>query len=90
MRAASQTMEAATSAVNAEAKGTADGASKSSEDLVSLAAAVEEMTSSFTEIARQVAASAEVARQAVDRADKSHHTMQACRRRRRGSATSCI
>jgi methyl-accepting chemotaxis protein len=76
MRAASQTMEQATGAVHAEAQGTADSAAKSSQDLVAVAAAVEQMTSSVTEISRQVATAAEVARQAVQRAEASQGTMQ--------------
>jgi methyl-accepting chemotaxis protein len=76
MRTASQTMEKATSAVNIEAQGTADSAAKSSQDLVAVAAAVEQMTSSITEISRQVSTAADVARQAVERAEASHGTMQ--------------
>jgi methyl-accepting chemotaxis protein len=76
MRTASQTMEKATGSVHAEAQGTAESAAKSSQDLVAVAAAVEQMTSSVTEISRQVSTAADVARQAVQRAEASHGTMQ--------------
>ncbi|MFL5279579.1 MAG: HAMP domain-containing protein, partial [Rhodopila sp.] len=76
MRAASQTMDAATGSVHSEAQTTADGASRSSQDLVALSAAVEQMSASVTEISRQVSTAADVARQAVDRAESSNQTMQ--------------
>jgi methyl-accepting chemotaxis protein len=76
MRTASQTMDKATGAVHTEAQGTANSAAKSSQDLLAVAAAVEEMTSSITEISRQVSTAADVARTAVERARASHETMQ--------------
>jgi len=76
MRSAAETMAAASGSVRKEAHETADGAAKSSQDLTSVAAAVEELTSSVGEITRQVAAAADVARQAVQRAEASHGTMQ--------------
>ncbi len=48
---------------------TADGAGQSAQDLVTVAAAIEEMMGSVDEIARQVAAAAGVAREAVERAE---------------------
>jgi methyl-accepting chemotaxis protein len=76
MRVASQTMEQATDAVHSEAQGTTASAARSSQDLVGVATAVEQMTSSVAEIARQVTTAADVARQAVQRAEASHGTMQ--------------
>jgi methyl-accepting chemotaxis protein len=76
LRQASQVMGEATTAVHDEAIETSEGAAKSSQDLVSVAAAVEQLTSSIAEIARQVSASADVARQAVQRAETSHATMK--------------
>jgi methyl-accepting chemotaxis protein len=76
MRRAAAAMSEAAGAVRQEASGTSEGASKASQDLTSMAAAVEELTSSVAEISRQVAAASDVARQAVQRADSSHGTMQ--------------
>lgn len=76
MRSAAEAMAKAADAVNVEAQGTATGAAKSSQDLTSVAAAVEELSATVNEISRQVAASGDVARQAVHRADASHGTMQ--------------
>ncbi len=76
MRSAAEAMTAAAASVRTEAHATSAGASKSSQDLTSVAAAVEQLTSSVAEITRQVAASADVARQAVQRAEASHGTMQ--------------
>ena len=75
MRGASQTMAESASAVRTEAHDTSEGTERSSQDLSAVAAAVEELTSSIGEIARQVAAAAEVARQAVHRAEASQSTM---------------
>ena len=76
MRRAAESMAQAAEAVRDEAGGTAGGATKSSQDLTSVAAAVEELNASVGEISRQLAEAADVARQAVQRADSSHATMQ--------------
>jgi methyl-accepting chemotaxis protein len=76
MRRAAEAMAMAASAVHDQASGTADGAAKSSQDLTSVAAAIEQLTSSAGEISRQVAAAADIARQAVLRAEASRGTMQ--------------
>ena len=54
MRGAAEAMTQASATVHHAATDTSDGAAKSSQDLASTAAAVEELTSSFAEIARQV------------------------------------
>jgi methyl-accepting chemotaxis protein len=76
MRRAAESMAQAAEAVRDEAGATAGGATKSSQDLTSVAAAVEELNASVGEISRQLAEAADVARQAVQRADSSHATMQ--------------
>jgi methyl-accepting chemotaxis protein len=76
MRRAAEAMSEAVTAVHTEANGTAGSAAKSSEDLMAVAAAVEQLTSSVAEIARQLAAASEVSQQAVQRAESSHATMQ--------------
>ncbi len=76
MRRASDAMSQAANAVHDEASGTALGATRSSEDLTTVVAAVEELTSSVAEISRQVATATEVSQQAVARAESSHSTMQ--------------
>ena len=76
MRDASKAMAAAAKAVNVEARDTAGGAAKSSQDLTTVAAAIEELTSTVAEISRQVAESGQVSRQAVQRARTSQETMQ--------------
>ena len=76
MRRAAELMAQAAEAVRDEAGATAGGATKSSQDLTSVAAAVEELNASVGEISRQLAEAADVARQAVQRADTSHATMQ--------------
>ena len=76
MRRASEAMATAAKAVNLEARGTVDGAAKSSQDLTAVAAAVEELTSTVAEISRQVVVSGDVSRQAVGQAKASHDTMQ--------------
>ena len=75
MRHASQEMAEAAEAVNAEARKTAEGALASSQDLAGVVAAVEELTSSVVEIARQVSGSGDIARHAVQRVDASQATM---------------
>ncbi len=76
MRRAAAAMTEAANAVHGEASGTAEGAAQSSQDLTSVAAAIEQLTTSVDEISRQVAAAADVARQAVRRAAASRGTMQ--------------
>jgi methyl-accepting chemotaxis protein len=76
MRRASAAMSEAASAVHAQATGTANGSTKSSQDLTAVAAAVEQLTSSVDEISRQVTTAANVARQAVSRAEASQDTMR--------------
>ncbi len=76
MRRAAEAMSEAANAVHTEANGTAGTASKSSHDLMAVAAAVEQLTSSIAEISRQLAAASEVSQQAVRRAESSHATMQ--------------
>lgn len=76
LRHAATTMTESTSAMHAQASETAGGANKSSEDLVAVAAAVEEFTASVGEISRQVSVAADVARQAVQRAEASQGTIQ--------------
>lgn len=76
MRRAADAMAEAATTVNTEAHATSGAAAKSSQDLVTVAAAVEELTSSVAEISRQVTSAADVARQAVQRADASRGTMQ--------------
>ncbi|HEY1934630.1 MAG TPA: methyl-accepting chemotaxis protein [Acetobacteraceae bacterium] len=76
MRRAAEAMSQAAGTVHSEAHGTAGEAAKSSQDLTTVAAAVEQLTSSVAEISRQVATAADVARQAVQRAEASRGTMQ--------------
>jgi len=76
MRRAASAMAEASASVHQEAAATSDGAAKSSQDLTSVAAAVEELTSSFVEISRQVATAATVSRQAVQRAEASQDSIR--------------
>ncbi len=71
MRKAAQVMAEAAGSVRKQADVTAGGAETSADQLTSVAAAVEEMTTSVAEISRQVATAAQVARDAVGRADTS-------------------
>ena len=85
-----KSMAQAAEAVRDEAGSTAGGATKSSQDLTSVAAAVEELNASVGEISRQLAEAADVARQAVQRADTSHATIRrVCPKQPHVSATSC-
>jgi methyl-accepting chemotaxis protein len=76
MRQAADAMAEAAASVHTEAHATSGAAAKSSADLMTVAAAIEELTSSVAEISRQVTSAADVARQAVQRADASRGTMQ--------------
>ncbi len=76
MRNASQEMAVATRSAHEQAQSTSEGASRSSQDLTTVAAAVDQLTASVAEISRQVAAAAEIAREAVAQAQASQETMQ--------------
>ena len=76
MRQAAEAMSQSANAVHGEASDTSQAAGKSSQDLTAVAAAVEELTTSFGAIGQQVTVAATVARQAVERAEASHGTMQ--------------
>jgi methyl-accepting chemotaxis protein len=75
MRHAAGAMAEASASVHQEAATTSDSAARSSQDLTSVAAAVEELTSSFVEITRQVTTAADVSRQAVQRAEASQDSI---------------
>jgi methyl-accepting chemotaxis protein len=76
MRDAAGSMAEAASAVREEANGTAEGASDSSQQLTSVAAAIEQMTTSVAEIARQAASTSGMTSAAVQRAEASQATMK--------------
>ncbi|CAH2603588.1 HAMP domain-containing protein [Rhodovastum atsumiense] len=76
MRKAAQTMAEAAGSVHEEASSTARGAEHTSQQLTSVAAAIDELTSSVGEISRQVTTASQVAREAVQRADASQAKMQ--------------
>ncbi len=73
---AADAMANASTAVHKEAGTTSDGAAKSSEDLATVAVAIEQLTSSFQEISRQVTTASGVSRQAVRRAHASQSTVR--------------
>ncbi|HEY3848837.1 MAG TPA: HAMP domain-containing protein, partial [Acetobacteraceae bacterium] len=75
VKAAGAMSEAAAGA-HRQATGTAERAAQSSQDLVSIAAAIEQMTASVDEIARQVASAAEVGRTASARAAANQDMMR--------------
>jgi methyl-accepting chemotaxis protein len=76
MQQAAAAMSEAASGVHDEAHSTSEGAAQSSRDLISVAGAVEQLTTSVSEISRQVAVAADVAQQAVQRADASQSTIR--------------
>lgn len=76
MRRAAAAMTEAASGVRRQAGDTVESGGKASRDLTSVAAAVEQLTASVDEIARQVATAAQVAREAVERAEAGHATMR--------------
>jgi methyl-accepting chemotaxis protein len=76
MRQAAEAMTDASSALHHEATSTSSGAEKSSHDLNTTAAAVEELTASFAEIARQVTTAAGSSREAVQKAQASQVTIR--------------
>jgi methyl-accepting chemotaxis protein len=73
---AADAMADASTAVHKEAASTSEGAAKSSEELTEVATAIEQLTSSFQEISRQVTAASAVSRQAVQRAEASQSTVR--------------
>jgi len=77
MRRAAEKMSEAASAVHNEASGTSMGAARSSQDLTTVATAVEQLNTNVIGISRQLADATDVAHQAVQRADSSRSTMQA-------------
>jgi methyl-accepting chemotaxis protein len=76
MGEAAGAMSIAAAGAHRQATGTADRAMQSSQDLTSIAAAIEQMTASVDEIARQVASAAQVARTASERAGANHDMMR--------------
>jgi methyl-accepting chemotaxis protein len=76
MRGAAEATTQASATVHEAATRTSDDAVKSSDDLAATAAAVEELTASFTEITHQVTKAADVSRQAVRLADASQTTIR--------------
>lgn len=76
MRCAAEVMAESASAVHHQASETADGAGKSSADLMAVAAAVEQFSASVAEISRQVSVASDVASQAVRRAEASQATIR--------------
>jgi methyl-accepting chemotaxis protein len=76
MSKAADDMTVAAAGAHNQATGTAERATQSSLDLTSIAAAIEQMTGSVDEVARQVAAAAQVARTASSRAAANHDMMQ--------------
>jgi len=76
MRRAAEAMSRAARDVQAEASGTATGATQASQDLTNVAAAVEQLTCSVGEVSRQAEIAAAVAREAVQRATESRDTTQ--------------
>ncbi|KAA5612708.1 methyl-accepting chemotaxis protein [Rhodovastum atsumiense] len=76
MRQAADGMTQAAGDVHSQAGGTAEGAVASSRQLTSAAAALEELTASVAEIARQAGIAAQVAQEGVTRADASQGAMR--------------
>ncbi|HTW26113.1 MAG TPA: methyl-accepting chemotaxis protein [Acetobacteraceae bacterium] len=76
IRHAATVLAESAAAVRDQASTTAGGATKSSDDLVAVAAAVEEFSASAGEISRQVTVAAEVANQAVQRAETSQASIR--------------
>jgi methyl-accepting chemotaxis protein len=76
MRSAAAVMDEAAGGVRTEATNTAGSAAQSSQDLVSVAAAVEQLTASVDEISRQIAAATDVSRQAVQRAEAGQNSIR--------------
>jgi methyl-accepting chemotaxis protein len=76
MRLAAEALTQTAATVHREASTTSDTAARSSADLTSVAAAVEQMTASFGEISRQVMTATEVSRQAVRRTEASQSSIR--------------
>jgi methyl-accepting chemotaxis protein len=76
MSGAADAMSIAAAGAHRQATGTAERAIQSSQDLTSIAEAIEQMTASVDEIARQVASAAQVARTASDQAETNHNMMR--------------
>jgi methyl-accepting chemotaxis protein len=76
IRVAATAMATASKSTHASATITSTDAAKASQDLGGVAAAVEELTSSFREISRQVATAAQVSRQAVERTAASEESIR--------------
>jgi methyl-accepting chemotaxis protein len=76
MVTAAEVMTEAAAGAHRQATGTAERSARSSQDLIAIAAAVEQMTASVDEIARQVTAAAEVARRASDCVSTNRDMMQ--------------
>jgi len=76
MREAAVTMTQAASGVREQAGTTVSRAVRASQDLTTVAAAVEQLTGSVDEVSRQVAAAAQVAREAVQRAGNAQDSMR--------------
>ena len=76
MGKAADAMSAAAVGAHRQANGTAERATQSSQDLTSIAVAIEQMTASVDEISRQVASAAQVARAASDRTAMNQAMMQ--------------
>jgi methyl-accepting chemotaxis protein len=72
-----QAMSAAADVAHGHATGTAMRAAQSSRDLISIAAAIEQMTETVDEITRQIASAANVARAASERAAANNDMMRA-------------
>ena len=70
------TMSVAADGAHGHATGTAERAVKSSRDLTSIAAAIEQMTASVDEITRQITAAANVARSASERTATNNDMMR--------------
>ena len=68
-------MAEAAGSVHEQAVSTSEGASKASQDLITVASAVEELTVSVQEISRQVASASTVSRHAVERAAAGQTTI---------------
>jgi methyl-accepting chemotaxis protein len=76
MRGAAEAMTQASGTVHRAATSTSDGAVTSSRDLATTAGAVEQLTSSFAGITRQVATATAMSREAVERAGASQVTIE--------------
>ena len=76
MREAAAAMARTAASVRAQAAGTAEGAARSSAELSTVVASVEQLSASVGQISQDVATAAAVTREAVEKADASQATMQ--------------